>query len=210
VLAAIERTKDRLTDAGAASDAARTQIISAVMAYWAGHPGVAVSIVEKLLNYSILSPTGVINWALVNNAGDTKGDALSRAYVYELVFNTVMKVTGRVRQVARRPTQPEGMADGTLEAEVRGMRELFRAIQDALGSWASGSKDELIEMEIGDGEGKSQRESLIRRWGERWLRAFSRRMAIEETFLVEASKQAVVDETNGSEGSAAEQAENGS
>jgi len=204
VLAAIERTKDRLTDAGAASDAARTQIISAVMAYWAGHPGVAVSIVEKLLNYSILSPTGVINWALVNNAGDTKGDALSRAYVYELVFNTVMKVTGRVRQVARRRTQPEGMADGTLEAEVRGMRELFRAIQDALVSWASGSKDEMIEMEIGDGEGKSQRESLIRRWGERWLRAFSRRMAIEEAFLVEASKQAVVDETNGGEGSAAE------
>ncbi|KAK4451871.1 MIF4G like-domain-containing protein [Podospora aff. communis PSN243] len=193
VLAAIERTKDRLTDAGAASEAARAQIISAVMAYWASHPGVAIAIVEKLLNYSILTPAAVINWALVTSAGSTKGDALSRAHIYELVFNTVMKVTGRVRQVVQKSLQPDVMVDGdTRDAEVRSMRELFKAIEDTLVSWASGSKDEMLEMDIGNGEGKSQREAMVRRWGERWLRVYRRRAAIEELFLVEAGKKAAV------------------
>jgi len=193
VLAAIERTKDRLTDAGAASEAARAQIISAVMAYWGSHPGVAIAIVEKLLNYSILVPAAVINWALVTYAGATKGSALARAHIYELVFNTVIKVTGRVRQIAQKATQPDAMIDNdTKDAEAGSMRELFRAMEDALVSWASGNKDEMMEMEIGDGEGKSQREALVRRWGERWLRVFRRRAAIEEAFLLEISKRAAV------------------
>ena len=194
VLAAIERTKDRLTDIGAASDAARSQIISAVMAYWSAHPGVAVSIIEKLLNYSILVPVAVINWALTNHAGATKGDALARAHVYELVFNTVIKVTGRVRQVVQKAAaqgqQPDAMADDeTMDTEIRAMRELFRAIEDALVSWASGNKDEMVEMELGDGEGKTEREALVRRWGQRWLRVYRRRAAIEEAFLLEAAKE---------------------
>src|SRR5512142_2361279 len=69
VLAGIERSKDRLLDAGAVSEAARAQIIAAVMAYWGAHPGVAVSIVEKLLNYAILSPAVVIQWALSSHDG---------------------------------------------------------------------------------------------------------------------------------------------
>ncbi|KAK4123231.1 hypothetical protein N657DRAFT_690868 [Parathielavia appendiculata] len=39
--------------------------ISATMAYWSAHPGVALVTIEKLLNYSILTPETVINWALV-------------------------------------------------------------------------------------------------------------------------------------------------
>ncbi|KAK1760485.1 MIF4G like-domain-containing protein [Echria macrotheca] len=186
VLAAIERTKERLLDAGAASDAARTQIISAVMTYWSAHPGVALYIIEKLLNYSIIVPSAVINWALINYAGATKGEALAKAHMYELVFNTVMKVTGRVRQVAQRPDDD----DGSKDAEIGAMRELFRAIEDALVSWASGNKDEMMEMDIGNGEGKSEREAHLGRWGERWLRTFRRRAAIEEAFLLEAAKSA--------------------
>jgi len=185
VLAAIERTKERLIDAGAASDAARTQIISAVMTYWSAHTGVALYIIEKLLNYSIIVPSAVINWALINYAGATKGEALSKAHMYELVFNTVMKVTGRVRQVALRPDDNESK-----DAEIGAMRELFRAIEDALVSWASGNKDEMVEMDIGNGEGKSEREAHLGRWGERWLRVFRRRAAIEEAFLLEAAKSA--------------------
>ena len=192
VLAAIERTKDRLTDAGAASDAARSQIISAVMTFWSAHPGVALCIIEKLLNYSILVPSAVINWALVTEAGATRGAALSRAHVYELVFTTVIKVTNRVRQVVRRSgTADDAMVDDAdaKDAEVAAMRDLFRAMEDALVSWAEGSKDELVEMEIDDGEGRSEREALIRRWGQQWLRVFRRRAAIEEAFLVEAAKE---------------------
>ncbi|KAK3359190.1 MIF4G like-domain-containing protein [Lasiosphaeria hispida] len=184
VLAAIERTKDRLTDAGAASDAARAQITTAVMTYWGGHPGVAISIVEKLLNYSILAPSAVINWALVSHAGETKGQALARAHIYELVFHTVIKVTTRIRQVAQKPAlTPEDEA--AHEAEVRSMRELFRAMEDALVAWATGAKDEMLE----DGTADAERETFIRRWGERWLRVFRRRAAIEEAFLLEAGKE---------------------
>ncbi|KJR83780.1 nuclear cap-binding protein subunit 1 [Sporothrix schenckii 1099-18] len=99
VLAAIERTKDRLLDAGAASEAARTQILVAVMAFWGAHSGVAVSITEKLLNYAILTPDTIVQWALSKN--DQKGASASLAvnYVAELVFNTVDKVTRRVHQL---------------------------------------------------------------------------------------------------------------
>lgn len=191
VLAAIERTKDRLTDAGAASDAARSQIITAVMTYWSAHTGVALYIIEKLLNYSILTPSAVINWALVTYAGATKGDALAQSHMYELIFTTVMKVTGRVRQVAQKAAQPDATVDiETRDAEANAMRELFRAIEDALVSWASGCKDEMMELEIGNDAGKSEREALVRRWGERWLRVFRRRAAIEEAFLLDVAKNA--------------------
>ncbi|KAK4114451.1 hypothetical protein N656DRAFT_776579 [Canariomyces notabilis] len=194
VLAAIERTKDRLADAGAASDAARTQIVSAVMAYWSAHPGVAICIIEKLLNYSILTPATVINWVLLGRAGSTRGEALAHSYMYEMVFNTVMKVTGRVRQVAPKADHPQQQqpdhampdenAGETRELEVKAMRSLFAAIEDALVSWATGTKDEMIESN-GDGE----TDKLVRRWAERWLRVFRRRAAIEEAFLVDAAKE---------------------
>ena len=203
VLAAIERTKDRLSDAGAASDAARTQIIAATMAYWSAHPGVALCIIEKLLNYSILTPETVINWALVGRAGNTRGEALSTAHIYEMVFNTVVKVTGRVRQLVSKPLSPPpslGDADEaeTRDREIKAMRALFAAIEDALASWAAGSKDEMIEGT--EGEGDSEGEKLVRRWGARWLRVFRRRAAIEEAFLVEAEKERVRREQEGGNG----------
>ncbi|KAH8664090.1 MIF4G like-domain-containing protein [Xylariales sp. PMI_506] len=179
VLACIERTKDRLLDIGAASEAARSQIITSVMTYWSAHPGIAISIVEKLLNYSIITPAAVIDWALVSGKAGSGGDALSKSWVFELVFHTVVKVTGRVRQVVS-----SGSDDGAAEAEIAGMRELFKTMGDALGSWAEGSKDQMMDpAEPMDGAG-GKREELIQRWGQRWLRVFNRRSAIEEAHLV--------------------------
>lgn len=181
VLAAIERTKDRLLDSGAASEPARAQVVAAVMDYWQAHPGVAVAIVEKLLNYGILTPAAVVHWALVAHAGRTRGGALARAYVFELAFNTVVKVTGRVRQVA---TAVAAQEEGARAKEVKAMNELFRTMEDALVAWAAGSKDEMIEA--GDEDGEHDR--LVRRWGERWLRVFRRRAAIEAAFVAEADR----------------------
>jgi nuclear cap-binding protein subunit 1 len=217
VLACVERTKDRLVNAGASSgdpEAARAQIIAAVMAYWHAQPGVAISIVEKLLNYSILTPFSVVQWALVGSShasdvaisgsdGPRSGHTLAQAHVFELVFNTVAKVTGRVRQVHG---SVGGLANGaTVTAEggvaavvadpeseelrsreVMAMRELFRALDDALVSWAGGSKDEMME----EGDGSSEEEALVRRWAARWLRVFRRRSALEEAFLKEAAEKA--------------------
>lgn len=175
VLACIERTKDRLLDAGAASEAARAQIITAVVAYWSAHPGVAITIVEKLLNYSIITPSAVIEWALVGDRAGPNGEALSKSWVFELVFNTVVKVTSRLRQVVG-----SSGGDGNGE-EVIGMRELFKSMEDALVSWAQGTKDQIMDPMVPDGG-----EDLVKRWGERWLRVCRRRSAIEETFLLES------------------------
>ncbi|KAI1377448.1 MIF4G like-domain-containing protein [Hypoxylon crocopeplum] len=174
VLACIERTKDRLLDAGAASEAARAQIITAVIAYWSAHPGIAITIIEKLLNYSIITPGAVIDWALVGDRAGPYGQALSKSWVFELVFSTVVKVTSRLRQVVS-----GGASDGT-EEEVAGMRDLFKNMEDALVSWAQGTKDQMMDPVVSDGG-----EDLIKRWGERWLRVFKRRSAIEEAFLLE-------------------------
>lgn len=195
VLACIDRTKGRLLDAGSSSEAARAQIISAVMAYWHAHPGVALSIVEKLLNYSILTPLSVVDWALVatNPANGTEGgEALAQSHIFELISNTVAKVTSRVRNL-------NVAADADAEArdaETKSMRDMFRAMDDALVSWAGGSKDEMMEA----GDGSSGREALIRRWGQRWHRVFKRMGAIEEAFVLEAEKardRMVTDEAAG-------------
>lgn len=175
VLACIERTKDRLLDAGAASEAVRAQIISAVMAYWSAHPGIAVSIVEKLLNYSIVTPAAVIDWSLVSDRAGKHGEALSRSWVFELVFNTVTKVTGRHRQVV------SDSAAGAPEDEIAAMRNLFKSMDDSLSSWAHGTKDQMLDPS-GSVDGG---EELIKRWGQRWLRVFRRKSAIEEAFLAE-------------------------
>lgn len=194
VLAAIERTKDRLLDAGATSEPARAQIITAVMEFWSAHPGVAKQIIEKLLNYGIVNPVAVVQWALTGFAGKTRGEGLARSYIYEMVMNTVAKVTGRVRQVvsltASGPAVDVDMApEETKDQEVKSMRELFRIMGDCLIAWASGSKDEILQDGSLDGAAREERDRLVKRWGERWLRVVRRRSAIEEAFLIEAEKQ---------------------
>ncbi|OTB16816.1 hypothetical protein K445DRAFT_316299 [Daldinia sp. EC12] len=174
VLACIERTKDRLLDSGAASEAARAQIITAVVSYWSAHPGVAITIIEKLLNYSIITPGAVVDWALAGDRAGPYGQALSKSWVFELVFNSVVKVTSRLRQVI------SSGSNETTEEEVANMRELFKNMEDALISWAQGTKDQIMDPVVSDGG-----EDLIKRWGERWLRVFRRRSAIEEAFLLE-------------------------
>lgn len=185
VLACIDRTKGRLLEAGNASEAARAQIISAVMAYWHAHPGIALSIIEKLLNYSILTPFTVVDWALVASTPSNStngGDALVQPHIFELVSNTISKVTSRARQILVSPETDEE----TRSKEAKTTQDLFRAMNDALVSWAGGSKDELME----EGDGSSDREAMIRRWGQRWLRVFKRMGAIEEAFALEAGKAA--------------------
>ncbi|CAK7202366.1 Nuclear cap-binding protein subunit 1 [Sporothrix eucalyptigena] len=126
VLAAIERTKDRLLDAGAASEAARAQILEAVMAFWGAHPGVAVSIAEKLLNYAILTPGTIVSWALSKDK-TKEGHAPNLAvnHVAELVFNTVDKVTRRVHQLVG-ASQTAAMAIVTATKAVEAAKERQR------------------------------------------------------------------------------------
>ncbi|EFX00021.1 cap-binding protein [Grosmannia clavigera kw1407] len=207
VLACIERTKDRFLDAGAASEAARSQILEAVMTFWAAHPGIAVSITEKLLNYAILSPETVVKWALDKkeeeaDKAETAETAprLSQAFVAELVFNTVAKVTRRMRQVvvtsqAASATVVAAYAavDAAREQQqnpgslaVAAVSKLFQRVAEAVEPWAAASSP-----------------LVVRAWAERWQRVVRRRQAIEEAFLAEAAKARMAAEVAETEAEAA-------
>ncbi|KAL8734476.1 MAG: hypothetical protein Q9166_001375 [cf. Caloplaca sp. 2 TL-2023] len=185
VLSCIERCKERLLALGPQSELARRQIITSVMEYWAEKPGVGVNVVDKLLNYTILTPLSVVNWALADNIG--KGKILTHAHVYEMVASTMHKVTNRVRQIviARNqvglPVEQKAILDETLAKEQAQMKELFVTVEDSLAGVASGIVDEMAESRDQDTEG----EAMLRGWGERWLRVFRRKMAVEEAWIAE-------------------------
>ncbi|EON66612.1 hypothetical protein W97_05858 [Coniosporium apollinis CBS 100218] len=195
VLSCIERCKERLLDIGKASDAARRQVIASVVDYWKDQPGIAVNIVDKLLNYSIVSPMNVVQWALGDHLG--AGEALTQSWVYEMVAGTVGKVTNRMRQIAdarlERGLSAEQieLIDQHLLKERESMRELFRFIDDAVTGIASGAADGFIERDgekgFGEEEGK-----LIKAWGGRWARVFRRKAAVEESIVGEAAMEAKV------------------
>ena len=192
VLSCIERCKERLLTIGAQSAEARKQIIESVMSYWKDQPGVGVNIVDKLLNYTILSPASVVEWALASN-----GRRLGDAFVYELVSATIGKVTGRVRQVVKASNAPSLTAEQravmreSAEREKKGMKDLFAVMEDFLVSWAGGSKDQMQE-EMSDADGR-----MVQQWGERWLRVFRRKGAVEVAWAVEQGKVVVVDAVPG-------------
>ena len=151
VLSCIERCKERLLAIGPRSEAARKQIITSVMDYWKCQSGVGVNIVDKLLNYTILTPISVVEWALIDHI--QQGTALCESWRYEMVAGTVGKVTNRVRQIVaalRRPGLPEeqtGILQQTLDKEQGEMKNLFTMIEDALVSTREGNNDEMMEAD---------------------------------------------------------------
>ncbi|MCJ1353077.1 MAG: hypothetical protein MMC33_003061 [Icmadophila ericetorum] len=185
VLSWIERCKERLSSIGPQSEAARRQIVSSVMEFWKEKPGVGSNIVDKLLNYTILTPMSVIEWALVDNL--ERGQLLTRAHIYEMVFSTIYKVTNRVRQivVARNqkglPADQVALLDETLEKERKEMKRLFEVVEDSLRAVAEGSADAMMESQNQD----TDDEALLRGWGRRWLRVFRRKSAVEEAWVTE-------------------------
>ncbi|KAI9762309.1 MAG: Mitochondrial Translation Optimization [Chaenotheca gracillima] len=204
VLSCIERCKDRLLAIGnggthqqeqqkQGSPAARKQIITSVMEYWHEQPGIGINIIDKLLNYTILSPMSVVEWALLEH--NERGRVLASAHVYEMLSTTAGKVTTRVRQILAARDQPGlpepqvRLLDETLQRERAEQASMFRVIEEALTAFADGTKDELVEMddvEQNEGGGQGPEQALIRAWGERWLRVFRRKFAVEEAFVGEA------------------------
>lgn len=197
VLSCIERCKERLLNIGPQSEAARSQIVKSVVEYWKDQPGTAVNIVDKLLNYTIVTPESVILWALgAESLGN--GSALAEGWRYEMIAVTVGKVTNRVRQIVQARVQavagglPDDqikMLEETLQKERHAMRQLFANIGDSVGGIAQGASDGFIEAEgtIGFGEKEAK---LVKLWGERWARVFRRKLSVEEAVVGEAAVEA--------------------
>ena len=197
VLSQIERCKDRLLSIGAQSELARRQIITSVMNYWQEKPGIGVNVVDKLLNYTILTPISVVLWSLNDQLG--KGEGLVLSQVFEMVSSTVTKVTNRVRQIVVARNQPGlpddqvAILDETLSKERDEMGKLFAVIEVGLMGVAGGSVDDMVESAGQDLEG----DVMLMGWGRRWLRVFRRKMAVEEAWVQETMGTALHD-ANGS------------
>ncbi|KAF2715962.1 hypothetical protein K431DRAFT_308173 [Polychaeton citri CBS 116435] len=188
VLSTIDRCKQRLLTIGSKSEDARRQIITSVVDFWAEHPGTAVNIVDKLLNYSIVTPMSVIHWALTDHLN--RGRILASAQAYELVSTTMFKVVNRIRGVVRERNNPNLLfaqrqqLDQLLPGERQNMRDMFAAITDAVSSVANGTQDSMIER-FDDDEGTGERE-LIMFWGQRWEQVWKRKAAVEEAIVGES------------------------
>ncbi len=182
VLSQIEARRERLTAIGPVSEPARRQIITSVMDYWHEKPGVGVNIIDKLLNYTILTPQSVILWALGDVLG--RGESLTQAHIYEMVASTVTKVSTRVRQIVMARNAPGLPADQrvileeTLSKELEEMRNLFGIIVDMVVGVAEGSNDAMAEGREGEGD-------ALQVWGEKWGRVFRRKLAVEDSWVGE-------------------------
>ena len=178
VLSTIDRCKDRLLAVGPASEAARRQIISSVVDFWVDHPGTAVNIVDKLLNYTIVTPMSVVLWALQDRVEG--GSALANSQIYELVAITMAKVTNRVRQVLRErnnvslPWSQRVQIDEALPRERQGMRDLFAAIEDA-----------VAQVSSANAGAEGEEEMFVGLWATRWARVWRRKAAVEEAIVGE-------------------------
>jgi nuclear cap-binding protein subunit 1 len=192
VLSCIERGKDRLLEIANTSDAARRQIVASVVEYWRDQPGVAVRIIDILLNYTILAPMTVVQWALGEHLG--AGEGLSKAWVFEMVSNTITKVTKRNRQIAQArfqkglPQEQVDMVESTLAKDRDAARELFKYIEDSVRGVSLGG-DVLLEKES-LGEITAEDGQLIRAWARRWHTVFLRKAQVEESVVGEEAVEA--------------------
>ncbi|GAM86800.1 hypothetical protein ANO11243_048200 [Dothideomycetidae sp. 11243] len=193
ILSSIEKNRNHLLAIGNASEPARRQIISSVMDYWAHHPGQAVNIVDKLLNYTIVTPQSVVDWALSDKLD--RGRALARPAVWEMVWATMSKVARRVGEIGLARADPEMQANAemineTLVRERGVMQDLMRQIEDVAAGVAGGIQDAMIE----DIDDDSTERSLLQAWGTKWLRVWRRKAAVEETRSGDAGRRARFEE----------------
>lgn len=192
VLSCIERGKDRLLEISN-HEIARRQIVASVVEYWKDQPGVAVRIIDILLNYTILAPMTVIQWVFDSHMG--AGEALTQSWVYEMVSNTVVKVTNRNRQIASArlqkglPQEQIDMVEATLAKDRDNAREMFKYIEDSMRGVAEGSTDGLLEKQT-NGALTEEEIQLIKAWGKRWHTVFLRKAQVEESVVGEEAVEA--------------------
>jgi nuclear cap-binding protein subunit 1 len=175
-LSAIERCKDRLLAIGPASPAARKQIVTSVMAFWEDQPGVGVNIIDKLLNYTILSPMSVMEWCFPANMD---GKTLSLGWLFEIVSTTIFKVSHRLRQLvaakfAGISEDQKEMIEQSIVALKEEQTAMFNLIEEAM--------IKLIQAHPkaeDDADGAQSEGAMIRRWAEAWKRVFARKSAVE-------------------------------
>ncbi|KAL7273215.1 Nuclear cap-binding protein subunit 1 [Rhizina undulata] len=197
VLSCIERCKEKLLAIGEDTPEARQQIVGSVLGYWKDQPGIGANVVDKLLNYSIVTPLSVIHWVL-HNAGST---ALSQNHAWEMCSTTINKVNNRVRQMAlARPAVEGGAEAGYTEEQVAVYEEtlknaeieqgfIFKSVTESLTAIASGGDELTAGMDV-------ESMAWMQWWAKGWLRALGRRFGVKEEKPEEKVEAAVDVEEN--------------
>lgn len=179
VLSCIERCKEKLVAIGLESPDARRQIVGSVLSYWEDQPGIGANVVDKLLNYSIVTPLSVVEWVL-HDAGN---NALSHTHAWEMVSTTINKVNNRVRQIAAARPAMLGSGSGFTEEQLavydetlKGAEEeqgvILKVVTESLSAMAESSE----EMDGIDVESKA----WMQWWAKGWLRAFNRKFGVPD------------------------------
>lgn len=174
VLSCIERCKDRLATIGTESPSAQREIVNTVMNYWSDQPGIGANVVDKLLNYSILTPLSIIEWVLI----DAGREILARGHAWEMVNTTTRKVIARTKNLASAraalglPEEQITMLNEGYEVASTEQTALFKCVVDALNDYQSTDFD-------GD-DGSPEEQEILKWWASNWLRALKRKFEIEQ------------------------------
>ncbi|KAJ1968031.1 Nuclear cap-binding protein subunit 1 [Dispira parvispora] len=99
MLNVIERYLPLLKKFGMDADA-KHHIVETVNEFWKDNPQFVTIIVDKLLNYRVVSPLSVLTWAL--NPLRVQFDYPAPFYVWETLRNTIHKLESRIQQIDRR------------------------------------------------------------------------------------------------------------
>ncbi|OBZ91140.1 Nuclear cap-binding protein subunit 1 [Choanephora cucurbitarum] len=94
ILNVVERYLDILRMINSTPEA-RLHTVHIVASFWKNNTQFLGILLDKLLNYRIIDPTSVITWAFEIDQSESAG----RAYVWEILKNTLNKVNSRVVQV---------------------------------------------------------------------------------------------------------------
>jgi nuclear cap-binding protein subunit 1 len=166
VLSCIERCKEKLLVIGTEHPDARRQIVGSVLTYWKDQPGIGANVVDKLLNYSVVTPLSVIEWVLY----DAGPEALAKTYAWEMVATTINKVNNRVRQIsAARPSVAEeqlSVFEETLRNAEAEQAQILAEVEKRL--------SELAQLKDEDDSVDVESRAWIQWWAKGWLRAFRR------------------------------------
>lgn len=174
VLSCIERCKDRLAAIGTESPLAQREIVNTVMNYWSDQPGIGANVVDKLLNYSILTPLSIIEWVLM----DAGRKILARGHSWEMVNTTTRKVIARTKNLASAkavvglPEEQVTLLDEGYEVASTEQAASFKCVVDALTSYQS--------TDYAGDDGSPEEQEILRWWAGNWLRALKRKFEIEQ------------------------------
>jgi len=178
VLSCIERCKEKLLAIGLEHPDARRHIVGSVLSYWKDQPGIGANVVDKLLNYSVVTPISVVEWVLY----DAGPEALAKTYAWEMVATTINKVNNRVRQIVAAKPSVLG-AEGVTMEQIEQFEETLKnaeaeqalilaEVEERLGELAQ-LNDEDESVDIGS-------RAWIQWWAKGWLRAFRRMFEVGE------------------------------